>query len=65
YKYQKVDSDKIIITIDNKKQVPRFIREISQKIDIYSINTLNSNLEKLYFEVRRVYYENTGNGSNN
>ena len=65
YKYKKVDSDKIIITIDNKKQVPQFIREISQKADIYSINTLNSNLEKLYFEVRRVYYENAGNGSNN
>ncbi len=65
YKYKKLDSDKIIITIDNKKQVPQFIREISQKTDIYSINTLNSNLEKLYFEVRRVYYENAGNGSNN
>ena len=65
YKYKKLDSDKIIITIDNKKQVPQFIREISQKADIYSINTLNSNLEKLYFEVRRVYYENAGNGSNN
>jgi len=65
YQYQKVDSDKIIITIDNKKQVPQFIREISQKADIYSINTLNNNLEKLYFEVRRVYYENTGNSSNN
>lgn len=65
YKYKKVDSDKIIITIDNKKLVPQFIREISQKTDIYSINTLNSNLEKLYFEVRRAYYENAGNGSNN
>ena len=65
YKYKKLDSDKIIITIDNKKQVPQFIREISQKADIYSINTLNSTLEKLYFEVRRVYYENAGNGSNN
>ncbi len=64
-RYELKPPGRVLVTIDDRKQVPDFIRRLASAVDIYSVNTLNNNLEQLYFEVRRACYEKTGNGSHN
>ncbi|HHU63380.1 MAG TPA: ABC transporter ATP-binding protein [Clostridiales bacterium] len=63
--YELKPSGRVLVTLEDRKQVPKFLRRLANKVDIYSVNMLNNNLEQLYFEVRRAFYEKTGNGGHN
>jgi ABC-2 type transport system ATP-binding protein len=42
-----------VVTLPGKAKIPAFLRELSQAVDVYGARVLNSNLEALYFEIRR------------
>lgn len=43
----------VVVRLPGKARIPSFLREVSRAADIYGARVLNSNLEALYFEIRR------------
>ena len=54
YAWKRQNGSSIMVTLPGKARIPEFLREFSKTADIYGARVLNSNLEALYFEVRRV-----------
>jgi ABC-2 type transport system ATP-binding protein len=42
-----------VVRLPGKRSIPDFLRKASQATDIYGARVLNSNLEALYFDIRR------------
>jgi ABC-2 type transport system ATP-binding protein len=53
YEYSPYENAGVVVKLPGKAKIPAFLREASQSTDIYGARVLNSNLEALYFEIRR------------
>jgi ABC-2 type transport system ATP-binding protein len=42
-----------VVKLPGKKSIPEFLRKASQSAELYGARVLNSNLEALYFDIRR------------
>lgn len=43
----------VVVKLKGKASIPGFLRQLSQITDVYGARVLNSNLEALYFQIRR------------
>jgi ABC-2 type transport system ATP-binding protein len=53
FEYQPYSGNGILVKLPGKQRIPAFLRELAQTADIYGARVLNSNLEALYFDIRR------------
>jgi ABC-2 type transport system ATP-binding protein len=53
YGYRIISKTSVVVKLPGKIKIPELIRMLSQNLDIYGVSILNSNLEALYFEIRK------------
>ena len=51
--HERVSATAAVVKLAGKAKIPAFLREVSAQTDVYGARIRNSNLEALYFEIRR------------
>lgn len=59
--FERLKDGTLLIELPGRKLIPGVVRSLSLAGDLFGVQIDNSSLESLYFEVRRRFYEQTGN----
>ncbi len=56
YKYSK-EGNKLVFELQSKQEISKLLNEILKTDEVFSVTTLNTDLESIYFKVRGIQHD--------